>query len=451
MERQIEVDSKEEIKNMIVEYRQETPIEHHQRHLQNLSPQSQDYVDYYMSPTHHSHYGGMSPISPNAPNMPPTQYQYPAQNQQMLKSRLSPNMVSTSMKNGNRTNSSNLAHDQALIAEIRRFPCLYDRAHPDYKKVTACQHAWSQICEECNWVKNSDEAIRLFEVLKKRYSKKKMDYKRARLSTDEPLLIKKAETELEKYHFMKWMEPFIRFRTTKLVNEKSNADRTTYREEQHQMNSGTNKTIAEYAYEQTIGGGSGANRKRSYDYGAMPVHNFYDEQSRIAYKNSTVVELNGRMSYSPNSQQQQQRLEPKRSRIQPSPIRMQASPESSFTNKETTGLEGSPHHHPVRSSSKETTFSDQHSPTPTETSHKSGQEEQPNPSIVTTSKIPYATKFLSNEDDLFSALIVSEMKNLDERRRYQVKHKISNILFDALMEQCNEKKQDTDASSTDNN
>jgi len=57
--------------------------------------------------------------------------------------------------NYNRTNSSNLIQDEALIMEIKKFPCLYDRRHSEYKKADACISAWSEVRNECTWVESS--------------------------------------------------------------------------------------------------------------------------------------------------------------------------------------------------------------------------------------------------------------------------------------------------------
>ena len=56
----------------------------------------------------------------------------------------------------NRTNSSNLIQDESLIREIQKYPCLYDRTHPGYKKEDACHQAWIHIREECTWIENSE-------------------------------------------------------------------------------------------------------------------------------------------------------------------------------------------------------------------------------------------------------------------------------------------------------
>lgn len=56
----------------------------------------------------------------------------------------------------NRTNSSNLIQDESLIREIQKYPCLYDRTHPGYKKDEACHQAWMHIREECTWIESSE-------------------------------------------------------------------------------------------------------------------------------------------------------------------------------------------------------------------------------------------------------------------------------------------------------
>jgi len=244
-----------------------------------------------------------------------------------------------------------------------------------------------------------DEAIRLFEVLKKRYSKKKMDHKRACVSSQETFLTKKTQSELDKYNFMRWMEPFIRFRTTKLITDISpeqnvinanNPIRNARRVEEQ-----TSRPIDDYQQRDRQ-----PNRKRTYDIAHSVggyqdnTHNVrYDEQ-RISHSKTSVSGVRNSVGFSSNPLRNVDRLPP---------LSMLHSPEDGRYN------------------------TDLH-------------QEKP---------MVYQTKILRDEDELFSALIVSEIKNLDEKRRYQVKHKISNVLFDALMEQCEESKQ-TSRDNSDN-
>jgi len=306
-----------------------------------------------------------------------------------------------------------------------------------------------------------DEAIRLFEVLKKRYSKKKMDHKRACVSSQETFLTKKTQSELDKYNFMRWMEPFIRFRTTKLITDISpeqnvinanNPIRNARRVEEQ-----TSRPIDDYQQRDRQ-----PNRKRTYDIAHSVggyqdnTHNVrYDEQ-RISHSKTSVSGVRNSVGFSSNPLRNVDRLPP---------LSMLHSPEDGRYN---TDLPLQPQLDHRRVSDDQVTavrhnnsrlvqqnsredINNHHasaSPTPTEESHKSITEEG-NASFHQEKPMVYQTKILRDEDELFSALIVSEIKNLDEKRRYQVKHKISNVLFDALMEQCEESKQ-TSRDNSDN-
>ena len=290
-----------------------------------------------------------------------------------------------------------------------------------------------------------------------------MDYKRARLTSEGTLLAKKTESELEKYNFMKWMEPFIRFRTTKIMNEKPSTvsmennkspSQIYHRSSRDNEQPTVSKAMAEYAYQQTVGG-----RKRSYDFARTPPpHRVYYEEQRVSYTkpSMTVADLNGRRNYTPNNTLNLDRLAPdttvKRSRVvsqshddsDTTPSQQdiqQLQQQRNYNDKDTQQLQHSQHiqhQQQQQQQQQQIVYSDHHSssPTPTEMSHKSGDEQQNNSPKYTTT----TTKLLANEDETFSAFIISEMKNLDERRRYKVKHMISNVLFDALVEQCEEKK-----------
>ena len=80
------------------------------------------------------------------------QYHHQQQDECCYQNRVSNSSDKTCL---NRTNSSNLIQDESLIGEIQKFPCLYNRSHPDYKREEAAQHAWSQIREECVWIETS--------------------------------------------------------------------------------------------------------------------------------------------------------------------------------------------------------------------------------------------------------------------------------------------------------
>lgn len=364
-----------------------------------------------------------------------------------------------------RTNSSNLAQDEILITEIRKFPCLYDRSNPEYKQNESTQDAWSKIREECTWIENNDEAARLFEVLKKRYSKKKMDYKRARVTAKESLLTKKTQLELEKYYFMRWMEPFIRFRTTKLVTEKALMSESKSNDSSHDEYLA--KYSGEYSFEPTM-----QSRKRSYD--KLPVvykysdgrpskqNMYYEDQTKLVFSKQSILpsyQRNTSLNSSAENVSKQNEAKRKPPVLEESQI--MSTTQNSLLHDTGIHIQHQTHHHRIQTSNQFQYADYQNnginSPTSTDSSHKSNIDEnymnnnnnknngvQSSGKVNNTvqSKVIYETRVLKDEDELFSALIVSEMRNLNERMKYIVKHRISNVLFDALSEQFSQQKQD---------
>lgn len=60
-----------------------------------------------------------------------------------------------------RTNSSNLLQDELLMQEVRKYPCLYDRCHDDYKKPEKMLEAWKRVCEICDWIESRKYFLRI--------------------------------------------------------------------------------------------------------------------------------------------------------------------------------------------------------------------------------------------------------------------------------------------------
>ena len=51
----------------------------------------------------------------------------------------------------------------------------------------------------------------------------------------------------------------------------------------------------------------------------------------------------------------------------------------------------------------------------------------------------YQSKVLADEDDLFAAMIVSQLKALNPREKCVAKREISNVLFNTQLKQLDEK------------
>ncbi|XP_004208437.1 uncharacterized protein LOC101238924 [Hydra vulgaris] len=118
--------------------------------------------------------------------------------------------------------------DELLANAVKNFPCLYDNKHVDYKNSEARQNAWNYVAGLIN-LRCGDDACRLFETLKKRYSRKKVNFKKAHHQSYSENVIKKTQEDFLSYNFMHWLEPYIRFRSIKgtfLPNKVLHADQS---------------------------------------------------------------------------------------------------------------------------------------------------------------------------------------------------------------------------------
>lgn len=283
-----------------------------------------------------------------------------------------------------------------------------------------------------------------------------MDHKRACVSSQETFLTKKTQSELDKYNFMKWMEPFIRFRTTKLITdispEQNVANDNNHALHVRRVEEQISRSVDDYQHRDRH-----PNRKRTYDI-AHSVGGGYQENTHkvryddqhISHSKSSVNTVRNSGAFITNPMRNVDRLPPLSTLHSSEDSRYNAElpPQSQLDHRRASDDQLTAARHNNSQLVQQTSRDDINhhrtsaSPTPTEDSHRSMMEEGNGSSGSHNEKpIAYQTKVLRDEDELFSALIVSEMKNLDEKRRYQVKHKISNVLFDALMEQCEEMKQ----------
>ncbi|XP_044171688.1 uncharacterized protein LOC122956018 [Acropora millepora] len=104
--------------------------------------------------------------------------------------------------------------NEKLAESVRNYPCLYDKKSADFKDKNKKALAWSDVAKEVG-LQNGDEACKLFQYLRNKYSrdKKKIEGKKVSgSSTDE---VREAKVEAsEMYSFLSWLDPYVQPRKT---------------------------------------------------------------------------------------------------------------------------------------------------------------------------------------------------------------------------------------------
>ncbi|XP_067048647.1 uncharacterized protein [Acropora muricata] len=101
-----------------------------------------------------------------------------------------------------------------LESKAPYYPCLYDKKSADFKDKNKKALAWSDVAKEVG-LQNGDEACKLFQYLRNKYSrdKKKIEGKKVSgSSTDE---VREAKVEAsEIYSFLSWLDLYVQPRKT---------------------------------------------------------------------------------------------------------------------------------------------------------------------------------------------------------------------------------------------
>ncbi|KAK2561265.1 hypothetical protein P5673_015743 [Acropora cervicornis] len=90
--------------------------------------------------------------------------------------------------------------NEKLAESVRNYPCLYDKKSADFKDKNKKALAWSDVAKEVG-LQNGDEACKLFQYLRNKYSrdKKKIEGKKVSgSSTDE---VREAKVEASSIQF----------------------------------------------------------------------------------------------------------------------------------------------------------------------------------------------------------------------------------------------------------
>ncbi|XP_057293916.1 uncharacterized protein LOC130622475 [Hydractinia symbiolongicarpus] len=293
-----------------------------------------------------------------------------------------------------RSAQTTLDQDRILAKIVSDYPSLYDRSDKGFSRINdPLNTSWREVAKKCEGISTGEEACRLFEVLKKRYSKKKMNYKRASHNSSSPEFVHKCQRDLEKYSFMKWLEPFIRFRSSKLVDgtrcydEYINDEAT---EDDPAQAAQTETIIREHRGEQN------ENSQHKMGFHQVPASIGRYVLSKYAAADNQVTYERGNERLSSLSSL-------------PTQVQMVDLRKRSITNIQ----EESTHPKISRMGCSDVVS-------------------QTQPSLV------YETKVLKDDDDLFAAMIVSQLRKLDKREKCVAKHDISNILFKAQLKQIDQ-------------
>ena len=73
-----------------------------------------------------------------------------------------------------RRNQCSIERDEILAEKVRKYPCLYDKSHAEYKDASRKKNAWAKIDEERNELPRTSS--HKWEVLLSRYNCKRMKY-----------------------------------------------------------------------------------------------------------------------------------------------------------------------------------------------------------------------------------------------------------------------------------
>ena len=66
---------------------------------------------------------------------------------------------------------ADLSRDEKLAIEIEKYPVIYDKGHPEHKRIDIQENAWKMVAEAMS--STTDDVKRLFRNLKTKYGKKR--------------------------------------------------------------------------------------------------------------------------------------------------------------------------------------------------------------------------------------------------------------------------------------
>ena len=112
-----------------------------------------------------------------------------------------------------RRKNNNLKEEEELTNEVRNFLCLHGKSSNDYKDKVKTGNAWKAVDEAVGL--EDGEGQKLFENIKKKYSKKRIQLKKAKQSGAGRDDIDMFHIHLDEYSFLAWLDPYMKMRDTK--------------------------------------------------------------------------------------------------------------------------------------------------------------------------------------------------------------------------------------------
>ncbi|XP_057302855.1 uncharacterized protein LOC130637019 [Hydractinia symbiolongicarpus] len=99
--------------------------------------------------------------------------------------------------------------EEKLAFRVEDYPCLFDKTDRGYKEKDCVKNAWEEVANSLEFLENGNAAKTSFEKLRKRYNKKKNDFKKSKKSGTSTKESEKAEKALELYKYLSWLDNFI--------------------------------------------------------------------------------------------------------------------------------------------------------------------------------------------------------------------------------------------------
>ena len=96
---------------------------------------------------------------------------------------------------------------------MRKFPCLYDKPLSSYKENQPNKNAWKEIDQALG--KPEGDAQKEWFLLMNRYSKRRSKLRKVKVSGAQTSDISTAQKSVDDYAFLRWIDNFIRPKTTK--------------------------------------------------------------------------------------------------------------------------------------------------------------------------------------------------------------------------------------------
>ena len=106
-------------------------------------------------------------------------------------------------------------NDEKFSFEVRKFPCLYDKSLSTYKENQPQKNAWKEIDQALG--KPEGDAQKEWFLLMNRYSERRSKLRKVKASGAQTSVISKEQKSVDDYAFLRWIDNFIRSKTTKSI------------------------------------------------------------------------------------------------------------------------------------------------------------------------------------------------------------------------------------------